>query len=138
MAPSLDHTGQGQLLQQLRFKHPIKRGLMSKKALAIREKAESIEQLREIFPKGSRVHTICRHVSQSGMSRDISIIKCWEGTSLAPSYLVSKAVEMHFKVSNGHAAVRVRGAGMDMGFHLVYNLSQVLHGDGYALKHSWL
>tara|TARA_Y100001963_G_scaffold123097_1_gene172845 strand:- start:30 stop:365 length:336 start_codon:yes stop_codon:yes gene_type:complete len=111
---------------------------MSKKALAIRERAESIERLREIFPKGSRVHTICRHVSQSGMSRDISVIKCGGVWQLSPSYLVSQAVEMPFKVSNGHNAVRVRGAGMDMGFHLVYNLSQVLYGDGYALKHSWL
>lgn len=31
----------------------------------------------------------------------------------------------------GHDAVRVGGAGMDMGFHLVYTLSRTLYPDGF-------
>ena len=34
--------------------------------------------------------------------------------------------------------VKVGGAGMDMGFHLVYNLAAVLFDDGYALEHKWI
>jgi hypothetical protein len=32
----------------------------------------------------------------------------------------------------------VQGCGMDMGFHVVYSLSQTLFNDGYALKQRWL
>jgi hypothetical protein len=27
---------------------------------------------------------------------------------------------------------------MDMGFHLVYNLSWAVFGEGYTLKHEWV
>lgn len=37
-----------------------------------------------------------------------------------------------------HNGIKVEGAGMDMGFHLVYSLSQRLFGDGYKLSHRWL
>jgi hypothetical protein len=43
---------------------------------------------------------------------------------------------------NGSRAIRVGGAGMDMGFHVVYSLSSVLFKDldraGDVLSHRWL
>lgn len=100
-------------------------------------KQEALDHLREAFPKGSTVYTILRHVSKSGMLRHISPVAL---TPDGPRYwwmYVATALDLP-TVNGMHDAVKVRGAGMDMGFHLAYNLSYVLYGDGYALNHRWL
>jgi hypothetical protein len=38
---------------------------------------------------------------------------------------------------HGHNAVVVSGCGMDMGFHLVYELSHALYGD-QRVKQEWI
>ena len=42
---------------------------------------------------------------------------------------------------NGQRAIRVSGGGMDLGYHLVHNLSMTLYGvenrGGYTLSHDW-
>jgi hypothetical protein len=52
--------------------------------------------------------------------------------------MVARAIG--WKFDQVHGGVKVDGAGMDMGFHLVYTLSQVLYGaqEGYALKQRWI
>ena len=51
------------------------------------------------------------------------------------SYYVSKILGYKLK-DNG--AIFVKGCGMDMGFHVVYSLSQTLFNDGYAIKQRWI
>ena len=94
---------------------------LSKAAQARADRDYAREQLlTHYLAAGSRVYTILRHRSSSGMSRDISLV-----------------------VADSDGRVNdINGAGMDMGFHLVYNLSSVLfHGEdraGYILKQEWI
>ena len=37
-----------------------------------------------------------------------------------------------------HDGLIVRGAGMDMGYHVVSQLAYALHGSENSLKHQWL
>jgi hypothetical protein len=96
--------------------------------------------LRELFADNDKpvIGTILRHVSSSGMSRDISLY--YKDTNI--TYSAALAMGDKVKSSNGFNAIRVSGCGMDMGFHLVYNLSLTLYGHdnrgGYKLSQRWL
>lgn len=113
------------------------------------EQAEAQETLRQMFGgiggEGTkRVYTILRHVSSSGMSRDISLKMLGDdGTLRDITYLACIAMGEKPKDKNGSRVVRVNGCGMDMGFHVVYNLSYSLYRKdgveraGYVLRHEW-
>ena len=95
-----------------------------------RERAEAIEQLRQWFPVGSTVYTILRHVSRSGMSREIGVLaSLGDGDFRHPNYAVSKALGWPQGKSD---SVKVSGCGMDMGFHLAYALSHALYPTGHG------
>jgi hypothetical protein len=112
------------------------------------EQAEAVTQLREWLKPGDTVHTILDHVSASGMSRDIRVVilSCADNRAFAlhPNHSVRVALGLP-KAKRGDG-MRVGGAGMDMGFHLVYTLGRVLFPEGtatkadggYALRHEWL
>jgi hypothetical protein len=108
------------------------------------ELEEHKNRLREWFPKGSTIYTILRHVSSSGMSRDISVLGLHHDEAsgktfhIHPNFVVSKVMGWKLKTRNGSDAMRVGGCGMDMGYHLAHSLSYALYDDGYALKHEWL
>jgi hypothetical protein len=76
------------------------------------------------------------------MSRDISLVIADGGELVDVTYYAAQALGDKLVERNGHRAIRVNGCGMDMGFHLVYNLASVLfhgqEGAGYMLKQSWL
>lgn len=117
---------------------------LSKKALAALEKSESIETLRKLLAGDAKpvIYTVLRHVSSSGMTRDISLIYIKNGEPYHINYSAAKATGDRLVSRNGHDAIRVQGCGMDMGFHIVYGLSSVLFkGEeraGYKLSHRWL
>jgi hypothetical protein len=90
-----------------------------------KERAEAIERLREVMPPGTTVYTILRHVSQSGMMRHISVKTELEGLH---DWNVALATESRLAPQEG---IKVTGAGMDMGFALVYHLSRVLYPNGW-------
>lgn len=97
-----------------------------------RERAEAINELREILRPGDTVYTILRHVSKSGMSRDISILIVRNGEHQHLNFVAAKAMGDRLVRSNGYDAIRCGGCGMDMGFNLVYNLGRALFPDGYV------
>jgi len=117
---------------------------LSKTAQARQDRDYAREQLLTHYvSEGSRVYTILRHVSSSGMSRDISlVIADSEGRICDITYYAADALGDRLIERNSHRAIRVNGCGMDMGFSLVYNLSSVLfHGEdraGYILKQEWI
>mgnify|MGYP003151226716 CR=1 FL=1 len=115
---------------------------MTKKQIKEQEKQEALETLRKMIPEGSTVFTVLRKVSQSGMSRNISLVVFKDDGqrqyTLHPNYTASKLLGWKLVEKWGHSAIRVSGCGMDMGFHLVYTLGQILYGDGYKLKQEWL
>lgn len=134
------------------------------------EKTEAIERLLQTVEPGDTVYTIVRHVSRSGMQREISLVAIDRSVIVLPidsragiaqvsrealhmiDYWASRA--LGYRIGK-HGGIVVGGCGMDMGFHLVYNLGRTLwpHGTdrphgrrngqpdsdgGYALKHRWL
>lgn len=100
------------------------------------DKHTALETLRETFPAGSTVSTVLRHTSRSGMSRSISVLHAESAEISDISWMVARAGIGRFDQRQG--GVIVKGAGMDMGFDLVYRLSLALHGDGYALSQRWV
>jgi hypothetical protein len=100
---------------------------MTMKQSAKLDKHIAIERLRETFMAGDTVNTVLRHVSRSGMSRSISVL---DKDNSDISYLVARALGNTVDQKNG--GVKVGGCGMDMGFHLVYELSYVLFPNGFG------
>lgn len=103
-------------------------------------KDAALESLRGIVKPGDRLYTILRHVSQSGMSRIISVVKAEaDGTITDLDWLIARAgLYTRTGANSRQSGLRVRGVGMDMGFAVVYDLSSAVLGDGYALKQAWL
>jgi hypothetical protein len=118
--------------------------MITKKTQQAIDKELARMELRKIFAKQDRptVYTVLRHVSQSGMSRDISLLIVEDGRLRNITYLAGKALGDKMKDRNGQWVIRVNGCGMDMGFHLVYSLSSVTYAHdkeraGYILHHEW-
>jgi hypothetical protein len=98
------------------------------------ERDEAIAQLREWLPPGSTVYCVLRHVSRSGMQREISLHSVDSGNGKRAdiswlSGLAARALGMRLGKRDG---IIVGGCGMDMGFHLVYELSHTLHPSGFG------
>lgn len=106
------------------------------------EVKEARERLIEWLKPGDTVYIIVDHVSASGMSRNIRCVllkydeERKEVIDLHPNWAV-QTVLGYRRAKKGDGFV-VGGCGMDMGFHVVYSLGQLLFNDGYALKHRWL
>jgi hypothetical protein len=105
----------------------------------------AVERLTDYYLKPSdTVYTLNRHTSSSGMSRDISLFVARDGEIMDITYYAAHAIGWRLVERNGRRAIRVSGAGMDMGFHTVYTLASVLYrgaveGDaGYSLRQEWI
>ena len=86
---------------------------------------EAVSELHQLLKPGDTVQTILRHVSRSGMTRTISPIINGRNRS----YVVAAALD--YKTDDKRDGIKIGGCGMDMGFHLVYNLSRTLWPKGY-------
>lgn len=115
----------------------------------LQERDEARARLRELLEQSPKrgngrplIYTVLRHVSQSGMSRDISL-KLVDENGVLRDITYTAALALGEKVKDRHGAwvIRVGGCGMDMGFHLVYSLSSVLFADrdraGYVIDQTW-
>lgn len=120
---------------------------MSKNTISKAAQEESMGALVAMIKPGDTVYTMLRKVSASGMSRQISLFIVRDGAILPITGRVADVLGYKTTDKNpgGNWAIRVDGAGMDMGFHLVYNLGRVLFkgtdtekDPGYSLSHRWL
>lgn len=86
------------------------------------------------------IYVSVTHVSRSGMSRRIKVLMIDGNRLVNLSYRVSQALGWRYNDRDG--SVHVDGCGMDMGFHLVYELSAALYGHGqrggYRLRKEWI
>ncbi len=113
------------------------------------ERQEAIDRLKEWIKPGDTLYTVLRSRAASGMSRSIDVY----GFALPNDYDNAKRRNMRLEKSwysyniakagigswdDKREAIRIGGAGMGMGFHIVYELSYLLFGDGYALKQEWI
>jgi hypothetical protein len=93
--------------------------------------AKAVKRLREVYElrPGSTVWTMVKHVSRSGMTRDIAVYLHDSDGIQNVSRDVAEATGYRF--NRDAQAVRIGGAGMDMGFAIVYDLSRVTFRDGF-------
>jgi len=100
---------------------------------------ESLNHLRSILKPGDVLYTVLKHVSRSGMQREIQVVIVRDGEIVDLTWHVGQALGWSI---GKHDGVKVGGAGMDMGFHLIYSLSSLLFAGkeraGCELKHRWL
>jgi len=94
-------------------------------------------KLKEL-PKDTKIYTSLVSVSRSGMTRNIKAYVVINGEIVHLNAL-AKDFPDRFKLRSGpRDSFVVKGCGMDMGYHLVYNIGMVLHNDGYHFKQVWL
>lgn len=94
------------------------------------EKREAIERLRELLKPGQEVLCILRHVSRSGMQRVIDL-KVVNARGEIEGIGWSAALALSDRYDRKRDGIVIGGAGMDMGFHLVYSLARTLWPDGH-------
>jgi hypothetical protein len=116
-----------------------------------RDDAES--KLRGMIKPGTAITTVLRHRSASGMTRSISAMAVVDGRIECLDFWVARVLGR--RIDPKHGGVKCHGAGMDMGFELIYSLGRKMWPDGtpdphgtrhgaadtdggYALKHIWL
>ena len=116
---------------------------ISKRAQAQQEKEDARASLLSILEsqKTPTLYTSLKHVSSSGMSRDMKVLAVVDGQIRDVTWYVSKIIGT-LKERNGQRVIRVGGCGMDMGFHVVYTVSAVLYGyeerGAYKIRHEWI
>ena len=117
---------------------------LSKKEQAQQEKESARAYLLSILEKQERptLYTSLKHVSSSGMSRDMKILTALDGQILDVTWYVGRLGVGTVKERNGQRVLRVGGVGMDMGFHVVYTVSAILYGyeerGAYNIRHEWI
>lgn len=107
------------------------------------EVEEAKKYLMDVLPVGGTCYTQVKSVAKSGMSRKMKFFAVEDGEIINVTWRVATVLGDSVQ-SDG--TIRVSGCGMDMGFHMVYNLARTLYRDfktnggdsGYALKQRWL
>jgi hypothetical protein len=103
---------------------------ITKKSQHETEVENAKKDLMELMKEGNyTVYTRVSHVAPSGMSRVISSFVIINNEPRNIDWFVGKILD--YKWDEKHDGVRVGGAGMDMGFHLVYSLSSSLFPKGF-------
>lgn len=100
------------------------------------DRDDALARLREWVEPGDELCTILRHVSRSGMSRVIDVIKwgddeCHPGKQRVYGLGYNAAQAAGYSYDRDRNGVKIGGCGMDMGFQLVYTLSSALYPDGF-------
>jgi hypothetical protein len=90
------------------------------------EMEEARKELLTILKPGDTVYCVLRHVSRSGMQREISLFT--EGMRCLDWY-AERVLQMRRGKRDG---LVVGGCGMDMGWHIIYNLGRALFPDGHT------
>lgn len=117
---------------------------LTKKAHKQQEEESARAYLLSIMNKQEKptLYTSLKHVSSSGMSRDMKVLAVVEGDIIDVTYYVGKLDIGTLKERNGQRVIRVGGCGMDMGFHVVYTISAMLYGyqdrGAYTIRHEWI
>jgi hypothetical protein len=105
---------------------------MNKKQEQLASQQELNKILQDI--NSDTIYTVLRHVSASGMQREVSVKMIDAGRIIHLDYLVSTALGMKQGKHNG---IVVRGCGMDMGFHIVHNILRAVN-PSKQYRHEWI
>ena len=101
-----------------------------------KEAIDAKEALLGVLSHKQTVYVIIRNVSRTGMQRKMDFYAVQHGRNRYLTGYVASALGLRRDKETG--ACLIHGAGMDMAFGTVYELSQTLFGDGYMLSHEVL
>ena len=101
----------------------------------------TLAELHNLLKPGDTVYTVLKHRSRSGMQHciDLYVVKPVRSRSaetvqpICITWNASKVLE--YRISKTHGGLVVNGSGMDMGFHVVYNLGCAMWPDGTPEPH---
>lgn len=101
----------------------------------VTERVWAFVKLHEIVSVKSEIHTIVRHVSRSGMQREISAyaIDRSDGSLVCLDYFMSRLLGDRI---GKHGGLVVGGCGMDMAWNQVYRLGLAMWPNGTPEPHS--
>jgi hypothetical protein len=111
---------------------------MAKRQISKSEKEtyrqNAVERLRQLIKPGDKLYTIVKSCSGSGTYRHIAVIAATPNVdNYSPvtniSNLVTDVLDWKWHDDD---SVGVSGCGMDMGFHVVHELSERLFPDGFG------
>ncbi len=97
------------------------------------EAAQELVNILSTIPTDT-IYTVIRHVSSSGMQREISLRMIDAGRIISLDWLVSNATGHKIGKHNG---LVVKGCGMDMGFHLVDQINH-LFSPSKKFRQEWI
>jgi len=97
------------------------------------EAAQELGKILKDIPTDT-IYTVIRHVSASGMQREISVKMIDAGRIISLDWLVSNATGTKIGKHNG---LVVKGCGMDMGFHLVDQINH-LFSPSKKFRQEWI
>jgi len=103
---------------------------MSKQRYSKEEVEQARTRLLELLKPGDKVYCILRHVSRSGMLWRISPVIIRDCRTIHLDFPVAAVLD--WPSEGAEKGIKVYGCGMDMGFHLVYELSRILFPDGFG------
>ena len=96
----------------------------------------AIQKLREVVTPGSTIYVVLRRKNPLGTCRWLEFYHVRDGELKRITWDVALAVDGEY--CREHDALKVTGAGLDVGYASVESLGQALLGSGRALKHQWL
>jgi hypothetical protein len=97
------------------------------------------DKLISLLQETDIIYTVLRSVSKSGLSRSISFYVVDNNKEIINiNYYISVLLGYKFdKTHFGLIGLKVKGGGMDMGFHVVHTLLRELGITG-KISHRWL
>lgn len=100
------------------------------------DRDNAIEKLRELVPQGATIYVLLRRKNALGTCRWLEFYHIRDNELRCITWDVAQAIDGPY--CRQHDALRVTGAGLDVGYASVDHLSQVLFGTGHMLRHKWL
>lgn len=97
------------------------------------EAAQELGNILKDMPTDT-IYTVIRHVSTSGMQREISVKMIDAGRIIHLDYLVSTATGRKL---GKHGGIVMKGCGMDMGFALVDGINH-LFSPSKKFRQEWI
>jgi hypothetical protein len=104
---------------------------MIKRKVTPEDIANAKEMLLKMVAKGDSVYTNVVHVSKNGMSRDIKVYVVCGKHICNITLLTSDLTGLQYDYKK--SAIKMKGAGMDMGLEIVQRLSYSLFGSSDKL-----
>ncbi len=93
------------------------------------QKETAITYLKKTLKPGRTIYTDVKQVSRSGMSRHIKCYIVDGGKIQNITWHISRV--LGYSIDRDDGGLKVSGCGMDMGFHVIYNLAYTLFPKGY-------